>query len=115
MCPDCDVEMTEDIPNGIIVCTCCGICETLLIPDRADYRDVDWSHVSMATKSQHKPSAYVKNLVRKYGIDSKIEDELLHRYQSVLYWSERHKPAGRKSMPSYVSEGVELHVVLLCV
>jgi hypothetical protein len=70
------------------------------MPDEFDYRNVDWGQSSMVSKSVHKPATYVKNLVRKYGIDSSIEDELLRRYQAVMYWSQRNRPEGRKSLPS---------------
>ena len=93
--------MHEDLTEGIIVCHDCGVCETMLISDELDYRDVDWNQSSMITKSQHKPIQYIKNIIRKFDIDYTLENTLLQRYQAVIYWSERLKPDDRKSLPSY--------------
>ena len=39
--------MHDDVANGISVCIECGVCDTLLIPEEADYRDVNWTQSSM--------------------------------------------------------------------
>lgn len=98
-CAECDGELHEDMLNGQMVCHECGYTERLLISDAPEF--VCLTHSSLVTKSQHKPCVYVKQLVRKYGIDSKLEPELLRRYQAIIYWSDRNKPAGRKSLPNY--------------
>ncbi len=91
--------MHEDAVNGQLVCYECGYCEPMLISDHPTY--VDLQHATVVTKSVHKPAQYVKALVRKFGIDSKLEPQLLRRYQAVIFWSDRFKPPGRKSLPNY--------------
>lgn len=98
LCPECSADMHEDLQNGNIVCYDCGVTERMLMPDAPEH--VDLQHASMVTRSQHKPMAYVKQLIRGYGVSCDIEAALLQSYLAVVFWSERHKPDARKSLPN---------------
>lgn len=100
-CPECtDSVMHEDIQNGQMVCYECGLTDRLMMSTNPDYRDMELQQSSIIAKSQHKPAAYIKNIVRKYNIDSSIEPELLRMYNAVIFHSNRTKPKDRKSLPS---------------
>ena len=101
-CSECDAEAHEDRATGDLVCRECGVCERLLISDDVDYADVDWTRISLTTKSQHVPLKYFLDLVRKFKIREELVPELTRRFKAVKYHSERNKPDGRKSLPSYV-------------
>lgn len=100
-CSECDGVVIEDRASGDLICQECGLCERLLIPDDVEYMDVDWTRISLTTKSQHVPAKYMLDLIRRFGIDERLVPELTLRYKAVKYWSERNKPAGRKSLPNY--------------
>jgi len=72
----------EDRASGDIVCTECGLCERLLLQDDVDYMDVDWSRISLTTKSQHVPERYMLDLIRKFKVDEKLVPELTLRYRA---------------------------------
>ncbi|KAL0043325.1 hypothetical protein WJX79_001581 [Trebouxia sp. C0005] len=100
-CSECDGVLIEDRASGDLICQECGLCERLLIPDDVEYMDVDWTRISLTTKSQHVPAKYMLDLIRRFGIDERLVPELTVRYKAVKYWSERNKPAWRKSLPNY--------------
>ena len=100
-CSECDGLVMEDRASGDLVCQECGFCERLLIPEDVDYMDVDWTRISLTTKSQHVPQKYMLDLIRRFGIDERLVPELTVRYKAIQYWSERNKPTGRKSLPNY--------------
>ena len=100
-CSECDGVTHEDRASGDIVCTDCGLCERLIIQEDTSYLDVDWSRISVTTKSQHVPERYMLDLMRKLKIDETLIPELTLRYKAVKFWSERNKPDGRKSLPNY--------------
>lgn len=81
----------EDRTSGDTVCTDCGLCERLIIQDETSYLDMDWSRISVTTKSQHVPERYMLDLMRKFKIDETVIPELTLRYKAVKYWSERNK------------------------
>lgn len=64
---------------------------------------MDWTRISLTTKSQHVPLKYFLDLVKKFDIDGTLLPELTNRFKAVKFHSERNKPEGRKSLPSYVS------------
>ena len=98
-CVECDADMHEDLQNGNLVCYSCGITEQMLVPDAPEY--VDLQHATVITRSQHKPMAYVKQLIRRFGItDYHLECSLLQLYNAVIFWSLKHKPDARKSLPN---------------
>ena len=78
--------------------------------DHVDYADVDWHRINLASKSQHVPLKYMLDLMRKFGIDESLIPVLTNRFKAVKFHSERNKPAGRKSLPSYVSEVAHEHL-----
>ena len=100
-CSDCGAEVHEDRSTGDLVCRECGLCERLLVSDDVDYADVDWTRISLATKSQHVPVKYFTDLVRKFEVSEVLVPELVRRFKAVKFHSERNKPDGRKSLPSY--------------
>jgi len=100
-CSECDGTTHEDRASGDNVCTDCGLCERLIIQEDTCNLDVDWSRISVTTKSQHVPERYMLDLMRKFNIDETLIPELTLRYKAVKYWSERNKPDGRKSLPNY--------------
>ena len=102
-CPECDVEMLENKTDGIHVCTQCGICEHMLVPEGFDYADVDWTGSTVVHKSQHVPLKYALDIMRKFGIDEALVPVIESRIKAVIFWADRTKPDGRKSLPSYVS------------
>jgi len=102
LCPECDdSEMFEDLTNGQMVCRECGLTERLLLSDDVKWCDMDWNCMSITQKSQHQPTRYFLELVRKFKIDETVVPELANRFKACKYWAERTRPDGRKSLPSY--------------
>ena len=62
--------------------------------------DVDWHRSSLVQKSQHQPCRYFADL-KKFDISKHLVPELNSRYKVVRYWAEKHRPAGRESLPAY--------------
>ncbi len=93
--------MFEDIQDGNLVCRECGLCERLLISEDFNWADVDWQGSSLVQKSQHQPSRYFQDLLRKFDINERLVPQLNNRYSAVKYWAERCRLDGRKSLPSY--------------
>jgi len=52
-------------------------------------------------KSQHQPSRYFQDLLRKFDISERLVPELNSRYKAVQFWADKCRPDGRKSLPSY--------------
>jgi len=97
-CTECDdSELFEDN----LVCRQCGLCEQLLISEDFNWADVDWQGSSLVQKSQHQPSRYFQDLLRKFDISQRLVPELNSRYKAVKFWAEKCRPDGRKSLPSY--------------
>ncbi|KAL0054765.1 hypothetical protein WJX82_002040 [Trebouxia sp. C0006] len=65
------------------------------------WADVDWHSSSSVQKSQHQPSRYFQDLLRKFIIIERLVPELNNRYISVRVWAEKCRPDGRKSLPAY--------------
>jgi len=82
-------------------CPHCGVCERLLISEDFTWADVDWHSSSSVQKSQHQPSRYFQDLLRKFKISERLVPELNNRYRSVRVWAEKCRPDGRKSLPAY--------------
>ena len=99
-CEECEGILREDLCNGIMVCHDCGITERILVSENPSYLDVDWHGSSMITKSQHVPIKYLLDLVKKFGISFDVVPELTNRYKAIIFWSDRNKPDGRKSLPN---------------
>ena len=101
-CTECeDSEMFEDMQDGNLVCRDCGLCERLLISEDFNWADVDWQGSSLVQKSQHQPSRYFQDLLRKFDISQRLVPELNSRYKAVKFWAEKFRPDGHKSLPSY--------------
>lgn len=101
-CTECeDSEMFEDMQDGNLVCRECGLCERLLISEDFNWADVDWQGSSLVQKSQHQPSRYFQDLLRKVDISERLVQELNSRYKAVKFWAEKCRLDGRKSLPSY--------------
>ena len=57
--------------------------------------------MSITQKSQHQPTRYMTDLIRKFKIDERLVPELTNGFKAVKFWAERSRPDGRKSLPSY--------------
>ena len=68
-CSECDGVTHEDRASGDTVCTHCGLFERLINQDDTSYLDVDWSRISVTTKS---PERYMLDLMRKFKIDETL-------------------------------------------
>lgn len=90
--------MAEDAANGQLVCIGCGLSQTLLHSTYPDHHDME--HATHVKRSQHKPSAYVMMLIRKFDIATQLQPELEARYRAVIFWCRRIRPPNRKSMPN---------------
>lgn len=71
-CSECDGLTHEDRVSGDTVCMDCGLCDRLIIQDDTCYLDVDWSRISVTTKSQHVPEHYMLDLMRKFKTPSEL-------------------------------------------
>ena len=76
-CTECDdSEMFEDIQDGNLVCRECGLCERLLTSEDFNWANVDWQGSSLVQKSQHQPSRYFQDLLRKFDISERLVPKL---------------------------------------